>query len=240
MEIPSTEVQNNFGQYLKFAQFEDVIVTRNGKRIAIIKSCEGNREGESSFFEGAAAYKSDQHKISYEEFLELSENSDSRYEFIDGEVYLLASPSYIHQCAVVEILNAMYQWFKGKSCKPLTAPFDVTLLKDDAKNVVQPDIVVVCDTENVNQKGRYTGTPTLVVEVLSESTQNKDMLKKLNLYVHSGVREYWIVNPFNQEIYIYYYEENNIKDYKVFKDNDSARSMIFAGLEINLPAVFAI
>ena len=39
-------------------------------------------------------------KMTYEEFLEFSENSENRYEFIDGEIYLLASPSYAHQSAV--------------------------------------------------------------------------------------------------------------------------------------------
>ncbi|HEX3047269.1 MAG TPA: type II toxin-antitoxin system prevent-host-death family antitoxin, partial [Bacillota bacterium] len=37
MEVPSTEVQNNFGTYLKLAQVEDVFITRNGKRIAVLK-----------------------------------------------------------------------------------------------------------------------------------------------------------------------------------------------------------
>jgi Uma2 family endonuclease len=57
----------------------------------------------------------------------------------------------------------------GKKCKPVTAPFDVTLFKDDNKNIVQPDIAVVCDPEKVDDHGRYYGTPSLVVEVLSES-----------------------------------------------------------------------
>ena len=116
-------------------------------------------------------------KMSYEEFIELTEDSEGRYEYIDGEIYLLASPSYDHQRIIVEILSVMYTYFKGKKCRPLTAPFDVTLIKNSEKNVVQPDIVVICDTENINEKGRYHGIPALVVEVLSETTKKKDMLK---------------------------------------------------------------
>ena len=69
--------------------------------------------------------------------------------------------------------------YKGKKCEPLTAPFDVTLLKDNNKNVVQPDILVICDTENIDEKGRYWGIPSLILEVLSETTRHKDMLKNL-------------------------------------------------------------
>lgn len=52
---------------------------------------------------------------------------------------------------------------------------------------------VICDPEKVNDRGRYQGVPTLIFEALSESTRNKDMLKKLNLYMAGGVGEYWII-----------------------------------------------
>lgn len=239
MEVTSTEAQNNFGQYMKFAYFEDIIVTRNGKRTVVIKAYKEEKESASHVAEMAESYKPENQKISYEEFLMLSEESENRYEYIDGEVYLLASPTYTHQSIIAEILNLMYQWFKGKKCRALTAPFDVTLLKEDNKNVVQPDIIVICDTENVNEKGRYMGIPSLVVEVLSESTRRKDMLKKLDLYLQSGVREYWVVSPFNKEIYVYSIEEQDIKDYQAYKRNEVAQSIYFKGLEIPLEQVFS-
>lgn len=241
MEITSTEAQNNFGRYLKLARYEDIIVTKNGKKIAVIKPYEDSNQNASAVAEKAEAYNWRDEKISYEDFLKLTEESENRYEYIDGEVYLLASPSYAHQRIIMEIANSMYQWFKGKKCRPLTAPFDVTLLKDDDnKNVVQPDIIVICDTESIDEKGRYRGVPSLVIEVLSETTKNKDMLKKLDLYAHSGVSEYWIVNPFSNEIYVYYFEDKTITDYKVYKGNEAAQSICFQGLEIPLENVFAL
>lgn len=248
MEVPSTEVQNNFGQYMKFAYYEDIIVTRNGKRTVVIKHYKEDNEKdsekgliESLVNEKAEVYNHDAQKaskISYEEFLKLTEESENRYEYIDGKVYLLASPSYDHQSIIMEISNIMYNWFKGKECKPLTAPFDVTLLKNDNKNVVQPDIIVICDIENVNEKRRYMGTPSLVLEVLSETTKHKDMLKKLDLYIHSGISEYWIVNPFNKEVYIYYIENKSIAEYEVYKGNERAKSIMFKGLDISLEQIF--
>lgn len=242
MEVPSTEVQNNFGQYMKFAYYEDIIVTRNGKKTVVIKRYEEDREKElkeNIVAEKAQAYNFEDSKMSYEEFIKLTEESENRYEYIDGEVYLLASPSYNHQRIIMEISNIMYNWFKGRKCEPLTAPFDVTLLKEDNKNVVQPDILVICDTENIDEKGRYRGIPSLVLEVLSETTRHKDMLKKLDLYINSGISEYWIVNPFSREIYVYCIENKAIEDYKVYKDNERAKSIMFEGFEIPLEQVFA-
>ena len=97
---------------------------------------------------------------------------------------------------------------------------------------------MICDTENINEKGRYTGIPTMVVEVLSESTQQKDMLKKLNLYFHGGIKEYWIVSPLRKEVYAYCFEEQDIKEYRMYKGVETAHSMSFEGLEIPLKQIF--
>jgi len=239
MEVSSTEAQNNFGRYLKLAQFEDVIITKNGKKAAVIKRYEGPQQDSLTIAEGAESYAWQTEKITYEDFLVLSEASENRYEYIDGEVYLLASPTYHHQSIIMEIINILYNYFKGKPCRPLTAPFDVTLSVEDNKNVVQPDIIVICDTENINEKGRYTGIPALVLEVLSESTQKKDMLKKLHLYLHAGVKEYWLVNPLRQEIYLYCFAGQDIQDYRVYKRAETAQSAIFQGLEVSLEQLFA-
>lgn len=240
MEITSTEAQNNFGQYLKLAAFEEIIVTKNGKRAVVIKQY-GKESSNSSICEKGEAYNFDSSKITYEEFIMLSDRSDNRYEYIDGEVYLLASPTYDHQNIIVEILNILYQWFKGKKCRPLTAPFDVTLIKnknEDNINVVQPDILVVCDTDKVNDRSRYKGVPSLVVEVLSETTKRKDLVKKLDLYINSGVNEYLIVNPFNKEVYLYSFKDYEIVDYKVFKGTEIVHSIFFDGLTLPLVQIF--
>ncbi|MHB8063269.1 MAG: type II toxin-antitoxin system prevent-host-death family antitoxin [Ruminiclostridium sp.] len=238
MRVASTEVQNNFGKYLNFAAVsEEIIITRNGKDIAKLVACnEDDRVNEE-----CGIYENpDQPRVTYEEFLELTENSDLRYELIDGEVFMLASPSYAHQTAVTEILVHFYTWFKGKKCRPLTSPFDVTLIKgEDNKNVVQPDIIVICDTETVDEKGKYKGVPTLVVEVLSPSSKKHDMLRKLDLYMKTGIREFWLVDTQKKAIYIYSFENKTIIDYTSFLNNDSVKSSVFEGLEIQLEDVFS-
>ena len=237
MEVTSTEIQNNFGAYLKLAQVEDVYITRNGKRIAVLQYREETVEG---FAESKADYRGGKLRMSAEEFRKFAEVSENRYELIDGEVFHLASPSYEHQRIIVEFLHFIHEWSRGKKCKPITAPFDVTLFKDDMENIVQPDIVVVCDPEKVNDRGRYQGIPTLVFEALSESTRNKDMLKKLNLYMTGGVGEYWIANPENREVYIYTFTMGEIGNYRVIKGKENAGSEVLKDLSIPLEEIFMI
>jgi len=119
----------------------------------------------------------------------------------------------------------------------LTAPFDVRLKNDSPKfeddpNVVQPDILVVCDEENMDDNGRYHGVPSLVVEVLSPSTRSKDMLKKLSLYMLSGVQEYWIVDLENNSVITYELVELGIKRIDTLKLGEPIISKLFDGLVV--------
>lgn len=63
----------------------------------VIKAYKERRPDYQNVAENAEAYDWKSENISYEDFLKLAEESDKRYEYIDGEVYLLASPSYSHQ-----------------------------------------------------------------------------------------------------------------------------------------------
>ena len=244
MRVPSTQVQNNFGKYLKYVEAnEEIIVTKQGKDIARILPVYD--KAVDHVMESAEEYKSTG-GVTYEQFLELTEASEQRFELIDGIIYNLASPSFRHQHAVHEIHGAFYNWFKGKSCTPLTSPFDITFLKDENNvSVVQPDIVVICDQENRDDRDRYKGIPTLVVEVLSPSTRSKDLTKKLDLYMQSGVKEYWIVDPNNEQISIYQLADQDIvNNITYFKHKDKgegheARSFYFDGLQVYLQDIFA-
>ncbi len=177
--------------------------------------------------------------------MELVESSDQRYELIDGEVYLLASPSFQHQVIVNEIAWHFGNYFRGKPCQSVTAPLDIRLFGiatkfEEDPNVVQPDIVVICDREKVNEDGRYEGIPTLVVEVLSPSTKSKDMVAKLNLYMKSGVSEYWIVDIKSKAIFKYSFsEKREIEELTILKEEDTIKSTAFEGLELPLKDIFA-
>lgn len=163
-------------------------------------------------------------------------------ELINGEIHLLSSPNIGHQ----EILGRLYlifnEYFNGKKCRVFLAPFDVHLRKKGMKtpDVVQPDVLVICDLEdNVTEKGRYMGTPDLVIEILSDSTRKKDMLDKLNSYMLSTVKEYWIVDPKQESIIIYSFENNEIARIKVFERGGVAQSRIFAGLTVNVDELYS-
>jgi prevent-host-death family protein len=237
MKVSATDVQNCFGKYLAQAMAgEDVIITKNGKNAARLTS------HDNKLSEQEARYSAEK-KVTYEEYLQIVDNTEERYELIDGELYYMASPLFKHQVAVNEIFVHFYNWFKGKPCRPLTSPFDVKLFNnaekfEDDPNVVQPDILVMCDEEKVSIEGKYEGTPALVVEVLSKGTSGKDMIKKLNLYMNSNVREYWIVNTDKMFVTVYSFEDRDIREYNAYLADMTVKSQYFKGLEIKVKDIF--
>lgn len=123
---------------------------------------------------------------------------EGRWELIKGVAYnMTPAPSTIHQ----ELVGSLYFQIRGTleeakaksgggSCRAFVSPIDVFLGND----VVQPDLLVVCDPAKVSERG-IEGAPDLVVEILSPSTAGKDVTRKRWAYEAAGVPEYLIVDP---------------------------------------------
>ncbi|MCR1843002.1 Uma2 family endonuclease [Murimonas intestini] len=136
---------------------------------------------------------------------------DIRAELIDGQFYYQAAPSRIHQKILNAVNNTIYNYIKAKggSCEVYPSPFAVKLF-NDRKTIVEPDISVICDPDKLTDKG-CTGAPDWIIEIISPGNSSHDYIRKLNLYTDAGVREYWIVNPIEQTIFVYYLEKDSFK-----------------------------
>ena len=130
----------------------------------------------------------------------LSWDDGKRYELYDGKVVAMSSPSDVHQEILSALHYQLYDFLRGKPCTVYPSPFDVRLFDtgddqpEDSENVLQPDLMVVCDKSKVDRYGVH-GAPDLVIEVLSPSTQERDWREKFAVYQKAGVREYWVVDP---------------------------------------------
>lgn len=241
--ITATELKQNLRKYMVCVeQQNDVVITKNGNKIARLTPYVTDIEQYFAVREKALDYQYGGKKVSYEEFMEIYEKSTLRMELINGEIHLLSSPSIGHQ----EILGRLHliftEYFKGKNCRVFLAPFDVHFKKKEFKepDVMQPDILVACDLENnVTEKGRYMGTPTLVIEILSDSTRSKDMIDKLDTYRLSGVKEYWIIDQKQENILVYGFDNYEIDKYMIFAKGDAARSLEFNGLSTDIEGLFS-
>lgn len=127
-----------------------------------------------------------------------------RAELFDGKMVMMAPPATTHQRILGWLFTeiAVYIREKKGKCQVIPAPFAV-FLKDDGKNYLEPDIVVVCDELKLDDNGCH-GAPDWVIEVVSPSSRKLDYGRKLSAYIEAGVREYWIVDPEKQAIVVYH------------------------------------
>ncbi len=240
--ITVTELKQNLGKYMDFIEDQnEVVITKNGKKVARLTPYITDLEQYFLVRERALDDQYGGKKVSYEEFMAIYEKSTLRMEYINGEIHLLASPSIGHQ----EILGRLYlfftAYFQGQKCRVFMAPFDVHFRKKGIKDpdVMQPDLLIACDLENnITEKGRYMGTPTLVVEIISEGTRSKDLIDKLNTYCLSGVQEYWIVDQKQENIIVYNFADFEIEKYRIAKKGELAESEVFTGLAVDLVRLF--
>lgn len=77
-----------------------------------------------------------------------------------------------------------------------------------------------------------TGAPDWIIEIISPSNPSHDYILKLKLYADAGVREYWIADPIEQAIFVYYLEEDRFKAV-AYTFQDKIKVNIFDDLYIN-------
>jgi len=165
-------------------------------------------------------------------------------ELIDGQVFSLSPASnYRHQKIGGYIFRKLGNYLEDKEPEAFYAPYDIFLVKDgqdvtECRNIVHPDIVVVSDKKKLLEKG-YKGSPDLIIEIISQSTKNRDYIQKLELYGRYGVKEYWIVNPKSLTISTYKCDESGFSDTDIYTFNDKVKVNIFNDLEIDFSPLMA-
>lgn len=169
--------------------------------------------------------------ITAKAFLTFPETNFDPLELIDGKIVALASPSTFHQRIVgalyVKIVNYINSNKGG--CILMLSPFDVVL---DEYNVVVPDISVICEKSKLDDK-RCNGSPDWIIEVVSGNWRD-DYIRKLNLYMECGVREYWIVDPQKQKTVVYYLgDRDNIINFYDFSQ-DIPVNIYYGKLSVNI------
>lgn len=240
--ITATELKANLGKYLDCVMHGgEVVITRNGERAARLTPYITEIERYFAVKEKAREYLHGGKKVSYEEFMGIYEKSELRMEYINGEIVLPDPPDTYHQDVSGNLYIHLRTYLQDKKCKVFYAPFDVHFRKKDHRtpDVMQPDLLIACDLEGaVNEKGRYMGTPALCIEIPSKSSRTRDMVDKLNTYMLSGVREFWIVDPAKQAILVYGFKDCSIDEYTGFKEGEILLSYHFEGLAVEVDEIF--
>ena len=159
-----------------------------------------------------------------------------RAELIDGDMYMMAPPSRLHQDISMSLSHKIKDYILSNQgmCAVYAAPFAVFLNEDD-RTYVEPDISVICDRDKLTEAG-CNGAPDWVIEIVSNSSRQMDYMRKLFKYRSAGVREYWIVDSNKNRITIYDFEAGTTEEYHT---KDTVPVGVFSGFQINFAEILA-
>lgn len=170
--------------------------------------------------------------LSQDEFFARVETLEGRYELVDGEMTKRAAANQRHQDIAANILAALHGQLRGGKCRPTAA--DTAVVAKD--NVRYPDIVVDCGKRD--DRALRATTPTLVVEVLSQSTKTFDSHKKLNEYKsHPDMRFVLLVDTDSARV-LQHYRVGDIWREQAFDRLDDVIELADIGAKLALADVY--
>jgi Uma2 family endonuclease len=132
----------------------------------------------------------------------LPEETFLSYEIIDGELIVSRKPHLRHAALIGKLCAQVYLAVKALGGLVLVEPGIVW--SEEAEDNVAPDIAIVLPDRLHLATGRaLSGTPNIVMEVVSEGSVEVDYVKKRALYARTGAQEYWIIDWLRQLVEVW-------------------------------------
>jgi len=169
--------------------------------------------------------------MSEQEYLMTEPDSQIRREYIDGRAYAMAGTSINHARITGNIFSEFRVHLKGKPCEAFASDIKIPLKIELGNNYVYPDVLVDCST--IDGKGYFSNSPTLIVEVLSQSTRKRDLTTKLLRYINlPSLQEYVLIEQDFVQVQVLRKSNDWRHDYYYLGD-----SVIFESIGLTLSVV---
>lgn len=187
-------------------------------------------------------------KLTFDEYLNYSDNTDNRYELIDGELIALPPESEPNNF----IANYLFFYLASSGLVPLrlikthNCEVQVAVLRPgDAANRY-PDLIILEPEHIPLTATRLTITfdmlpPRLVVEVVSPGRlgRDRDYERKRAQYAARGIAEYWVIDPIEQVVTVLRLEDGQYVEVGVFRDGEAIVSPMFPQLSLTVQQIFS-
>ncbi|MBI3220823.1 MAG: Uma2 family endonuclease [Bacteroidetes bacterium] len=171
--------------------------------------------------------------ISIEEFIEMENEASEKHEYFQGEVFSMAGACDNHNEIFSSLFSELSAQLKGKTCR--TYGSDKRLYVRENTLLTYPDISVYCNKSAPFGKGEMTFVdPTVLIEILSESTKNYDRGVKFSLYRDiPTLLEYIQVD--SQSIRVEIFRLNESKHWELQEYKTLDESLHIASLNVRIP-----
>lgn len=180
---------------------------------------------------------------SLEEYFDFEYSAEGKHEYMDGRIRAMAYTSPAQGEIQTNLMDALAACLKAKDCKRYAA--DRMIYVPECNKVFYPDLVVVCGEQEFHQhKGKVKATlnPSVIIEILSDSTEEEDRIDKWGCYrTIPSLRQYLMVQQNAQSIHSYLRKSEREWDYSYANKPEEAIAIldclvqlqaVYAGVEI--------
>ena len=145
-------------------------------------------------------------QLTPKEYFAWEEKQLEKHEYIEGEVYAMSSGSVNQGRIAIRFTTMFDSHLEGSSC--ITGNSDIKVKIVKTNNYTYPDVSVTCDDRDKTTT-QYITYPSLIVEVLSPSTEAYDRGGKFRLYANNPLlQDYLLVSSTSIEIDLYHKNDN--------------------------------
>ena len=168
-------------------------------------------------------------KLTLDEFLAWEDQQQDRHEFHRGEVFAMAGGRRTHGRVVLNLARRLAEKLDDSPCQVFAESMKLQIGDD---TILYPDVFVTCDKADLATDMIFR-SPTLVIEVLSPSTQAYNRSQKFALYRRlASLQEYVLVDPETRRIEGF---RRNAADQWVLFDMSQDEAMACASIACSVP-----
>lgn len=177
-----------------------------------------------------------QHYLTADEYLDLEARSDTKHEYIDGQVYAMAGASDAHVTIAGNLFALLRSHVRGSGCRVYIA--DMKARIESLNRFYYPDVMVTCDPRDV-ETSTYKQFPSLIVEVLSDSTEASDRGDKFVDYQElETLREYVLINTKRQRVECFRRNEQGLWVLQFYTPQQTSFRLDSIGFEATIAALY--
>ena len=176
--------------------------------------------------------------ISPEEYLRIERAAEYKSEYLDGEMFAMAGGSSTHSALIASVLRELGNGLKGNRCAPYDSNLRVFFPSTGLYSY--PDASVICGPlEIVDEHGDMITNPTLIVEVLSDSTEAYDRGRKFAHYrTLPSFAEYVLVSQKEPLVEVFFRQGDGTWQLTPVRGREAVVRLQSLGIELRLAEVY--
>ena len=167
------------------------------------------------------------------EYLDWEAQQPFRYEYMDGHIVAMTGGTIPHNQIAVNLVAILRPHLRGKGCKVLSSDAKVAI--SESGPFYYPDVRVTCDPRDASARS-YIRYPSLVIEVLSESTEARDRGRKFRHYRRiETLKEYVLIDP--DRVLVECYRRNERDNWELVNPLADLAALTIPDISLNLSSV---